>query len=135
VLENRSQARAVLRGLDVEGDPRRRHHLADDLVRGKGRALVMRVLAVLTVLLLILGFAPIPAAHAESPDKGQALGILVLAGLLKSAAQAEGRSTVQKPRPALQSAPRINGRPSALKSPKAAVKSSQARIELARAPH
>jgi hypothetical protein len=94
----------------------------------------MRVLAVLTVLLLILAFVPIPAAHAESPDKGQTLGILVLAGLLKSASQAEARSTVEKPR-TVQSAPRSQGRPSAVKSPKAAAKSHHARIELARAPH
>jgi len=58
----------------------------------------MRILAVLTVLLLTLGVVPLPAAHAETPDKGQALGILVLAGLLRPSSQPTGRPAVEKPK-------------------------------------
>jgi len=135
MLENRSQARSVLWGLDVEGDPGRGNHLAADLAGAEGRALVMRALAALTVLLLIFGLAPVPAAHAESPDKGQTLGILVLAGLLRAASHAEGRSAVEKPKVSLRSAPAVPSRTPSVKSPKPAAKDVQARVELARVPH
>jgi len=98
LLENRGRAWDLLRRLDVEAEPRRGNHLAADLVGAKGRAFVMRILAVLTVLLLTLGVVPLPAAHAETPDKGQALGILVLAGLLRPSSQPTGRPAVEKPK-------------------------------------
>jgi hypothetical protein len=135
MLENRSRARELLQGLDVKGQPRRGNHLAADLVGAKGRAFVMRIFAVLTVLLLILGFAPLPAAHAETPAKGQALGILVLAGLLK-AGQSGGRAAVEKPKPSMQGAPKVRGRAADLKSGKVTAKDGQGRLDqIARGPH
>ena len=70
----------------------------------------MRIFAVLIVLLLTLGFAPLPAAHAETPAKGQALGILVLAGLLKAGSQPGGRAAVEKPKASMQSAAKVHAR-------------------------
>lgn len=95
----------------------------------------MRVVAALAVLLLILGLAPLPAAHAESPDRGQTLGILVLAGLLRSASQGEGRSVVEKPKVSLRSTPAVQSKIPGVRSTKPAAKSGQARVELARVPH
>jgi len=137
VLENRSQARDVLRGLDVEGEPGRRNHLAADLVGvgATGRAFVMRILAILTVVLLLLGLAPLPTAHAETPAKGEVLGILVLVGLLKSNPQA-GRPGTEKPRVSLQSAPKLQGKAADVKAGRPVVKESQGRVDqLARVPH
>jgi hypothetical protein len=136
VLENRGRARELLQGLDVRGEPRRGNHLAADLVGAKGRAFVMRILAVLTILLLTLGFAPLPAAHAETPGKGQALGILVLAGLLKAGSQSGGRAAVEKPKPSMQGAPKVRGRAADLKSGKVTAKDGQGRLDqIARGPH
>jgi hypothetical protein len=104
---------------------------AIQLVGAKGRAFVMRILAVLTVLLLILGVVPLPAAHAETPDKGQALGILVLAGLLRPSSQP--RPAVEKPK---LGALKIQGRVADVKTGKPAAKDSPGRFEQsARVPH
>ena len=95
----------------------------------------MRTFAVLTVLLLILGFAPLPAAHAETPAKGQALGILVLAGLLKPGSQPPGRPA-EKPKPSMQGASKVQGRTADVKSGKLTAKDSQGRFDqTARVPH
>jgi hypothetical protein len=93
----------------------------------------MRILAVLTVLLLILGVVPLPVAYAETPDKGQALGILVLAGLLRSSSQPPGRPAVEKPK---LGALKVQGRAADVKSGKRAAKDSQGRFDqTARVPH
>ena len=136
LLENRGRAWDLLRRLDVKGEPRRGNHLAADLVGAKGRAFVMRILVVLTVLLLILGFVPFPAAYAETPDRGQALGILVLAGLLRPGSQPPGRPAVEKPKPSLLGASRIQGRAADVKTGKPTAKDSQGRFDqTARVPH
>jgi len=96
----------------------------------------MQIFAVLTVLLLILGFAPLPAAHAETPANGQALGILVLAGLLKAGSQSGGRGSVEKPKPSMQGASKIQGRAADLKGGKVTAKAGQGRLDqIARGPH
>lgn len=96
----------------------------------------MRIFAVLTVLLLILGVSPLPAAHAETPAKGQALGILVLAGLLKSGSQPGGRPLTEKPKPSMQGASKIQGRAAGVKSERPPVKGGRERVDqLARVPH
>ena len=134
LLENRGRAWDLLRRLEAE--PRRGNHLAADLVGAKGRAFVMRTFAVLTVLLLILGFAPLSAAHAETPGKGQALGILVLAGLLRPGSQPPGRSAVERPKPSMQGASKAQGRAADVKSGKLTAKDSQGRFDqTARVPH
>ncbi len=61
----------------------------------------MRVLAILIVVVLVLGLVPLPVAHAETPADGQALGILLLAGLLKRTPPSADRSAMEKPRPSL----------------------------------
>ena len=95
----------------------------------------MRIFAVLTVLLLILGFAPLPAAQAETPAKGQALGILVLAGLLRSNPQAS-RPGTENPKLSLHGAPKLQGKAADVKTARPAVKDSQGRLDqLARVPH
>src|ERR1700730_2188704 len=133
LLENRGRAWDLLRRLDVKGEPRRGNHLAADLVGAKGRAFVMRILVVLTVLLLILGFVPFPAAYAETPDKGQALGILVLAGLLRPGSQTPGRPAVEKPK---LGALKVPGRAADVKTGKPTAKDSQGRFDqTARVPH
>src|ERR1700730_16586981 len=129
LLENRSQARNLLRRLDVKGEPRRGNHLAADLVGAKGRAFVMRILVILTVLLV----APLPAAHAEPPAKGQALGILVLAGLLRPGSQTPGRPAVEKPK---LGALKVPGRAADVKTGKPTARDSQGRFDqTARVPH
>jgi hypothetical protein len=133
LLENRGQAWDLLPRLDVEAEPRRGNHLAADLVGAKGRAFVMRIVAVLTVLLLTLGVVPLPAAHAETPDKGQALGILVLAGLLRPSSQPTGRPAVERPK---LGALKIQGRAADVKTGKSPAKNSQGRFDqTVRVPH
>jgi hypothetical protein len=133
VLENRGRARDLLRRLDGKGQPRRGNHLAAELVGAKGRAFVMRIFAVLTVLLLILGVVPLPAAHAETPDKGQALGILVLAGLLRPSSQPPVRPAVEKPKLA---ALKVQGRAADVKIGKPTAKDTPGRFDqTARVPH
>ncbi len=96
----------------------------------------MRIFAVLTVLLLILGFAPLPAAHAETPDKGQALGILFLAGLLRPSSQPPGRPAVEKPKPSLQGASKVQARAADVRTGKPTAKDSQGRFDqTVRVPH
>ena len=93
----------------------------------------MRIFAVLTVLLLTLGVVPLPAAHAETPDKGQALGILVLAGLLRPSSQPTGRPAVEKPK---LGALKVQGRATDVKTGKPTAKDSQGRFDqTARIPH
>jgi hypothetical protein len=133
LLENRGQAWDLLRRLDVKGQPRRGNHLAADLAGAKGRAFVMRVLVVFTVLLLILGVVPLPAAYAETPDKGQALGILFLAGLLRTGSQPPSRPAVAKPK---LGALKVQGRAADVKTGKPTAKDSPGRFDqTARAPH
>jgi hypothetical protein len=131
VLENRGHVRDVLRGLDVEGEPGRRNHLAADLVGvgATGRAFMMRFLAALTVVLLLLGLVPLPVAQAETAGKGEALGILVLVGLLKPAPPSGARAAAEKPKPSLQGAPKTQGRAAEVKSPRPAVKDGQGRLD------
>jgi hypothetical protein len=96
----------------------------------------MRIFAVLTVLLLILGFAPLPAAHAETPDKGQALGILFLAGLLRPSSQPPGRPAVEKPKPSLPGASKVQLRAADVRTGKPTAKDSQGRFDqTVRVPH
>jgi hypothetical protein len=132
LLENRSRVRDLLRRLDGKDEPRRGNHLAADLVGAKGRAFVMRIFAVLTVLLLILGVVPLPAAHAETPDKGQALGILVLAGLLRPSSQPSARSAVEKPK---LGALKVQGRVADVKTGKRAEKDQGRFDQTLRVPH
>ncbi len=95
----------------------------------------MRILAILTVVLLLLGLAPLPTAHAETPAKGEVLGILVLVGLLKANPQA-GRPGTEKPKVSLQGAPKLQGKAADVKTGRPAVRESQGRLDqLARAPH
>jgi hypothetical protein len=95
---------------------------------------MMRFLAAFTVLLLLLGLAPLPAAHAETAAKGEALGILVLVGLLKPAPPSGVRAAAEKPKPSLQGAPKVQGRAADAKSQKPAAKDGQGRLDLARVP-
>jgi len=95
----------------------------------------MRVLAILTVVLLLLGLAPLPTAHAETPAKGEALGILVLVGLLKPAPPSGARAAAEKPKPSLAGAPKVQGRAADVKSQRPAAKDGQGRFDqLARVP-
>ena len=87
----------------------------------------MRVLTVLTVLILLLGLAPLPPAHAESPAQGQAVGILVLVGLLRPSPQAGARPAAEKPKPALAGGPKAQGRAADVKSGRLAVTAGQGR--------
>jgi hypothetical protein len=96
----------------------------------------MRYLVVLTVLLLILGVAPLPPAHAETPAQGQALGILVLAGVLRAAPPGGARTAAQKPKPSLQGAPKARGRTVDLNAERLPVKGRSGRFDqLARLPN
>jgi hypothetical protein len=102
--------------------------LAADLAGAKGRAFVMRVLAILIVLVLVLGLVPLPAAHAETAD-GQALGILVLVGLLKRSPPAADRSPMEKPRPSLHGDPKLQSRAVDVKSGRSPAKDAPARLD------
>jgi hypothetical protein len=96
----------------------------------------MRVLAILVVLVLVLGLVPLPAAHAETPADGQALGILVLAGLLKRSPPSANRSATEKPRPSLHGGSKPQSRAADVKAPRPPVKDAPARLDqLARVPH
>jgi hypothetical protein len=103
--------------------------LAADLAGAKGRAFVMRVLAILIVLVLVLGLVPLPAAHAETPADGQALGILVLVGLLKRSPPSADRSPMEKPRPSLHGDPKLQSRAVDVKSRRSPAKDAPARLD------
>ena len=94
----------------------------------------MRILAILTVVLLLLGLAPLPAAYAETPAKGEALGILVLVGLLRSNPQT-GRPGTEKPKVSLQGAPKLQGKATDVKGQRPVAKDGQGPLDqLARVP-
>jgi hypothetical protein len=96
----------------------------------------MRVLAILIVLVLALGLVPLPAAHAETPADGQALEILVLAGLLNRRPPSAGRSAMEKPRPSLHGGPKLQSRAADVKAKRPSVKDAPARLDQpARVPH
>jgi hypothetical protein len=93
----------------------------------------MRVVAILVIFVLVLGLVPLPAAQAETPADGQALGILVLAGLLKRKPPSAGQSVMEKPRPSLHAGPKVQIRAADVMAKRPPVNEAPAR--LAPAPH
>jgi hypothetical protein len=87
----------------------------------------MRVLAILIVLVLALGLVPLPAAHAETPADGQALEILVLAGLLKRGPPSAGRSAIEKP--SLHDGPKLQSRAADVRARRSPAKDAPARLD------
>ncbi len=90
---------------------------------------MVRFLAAFTVLLLLLGLAPLTAAHAETAAKGEALGILVLVGLLRPAAPSSARAAAERPKPSLRGALKVQGRAADVKNQRPAAKDGQERLD------
>jgi hypothetical protein len=112
MLEERRDARQLLRGADDEGEPRRRNFLAPDVAAPARRARVIRALAVTGVILVAAGMAlPSDAsAQTQRPAQGQAVGILFLLGASRTGAQASAKPAGQKPKPGIAASHGAEGR-------------------------
>src|ERR1700730_7800619 len=112
MLEDRRDARLLLRRADDEGEPRRGNILAPDVAapaRGGG---VIRALAVTGIILVAAGMAlPSDAsAQTQRPAQGQAVGILFLLGASRTGAQASAKTAGEKPKPGIAASPGTEGR-------------------------
>jgi hypothetical protein len=112
MLEDRRDARQMLRGADGEGEPRRRNFLASDVAAPARRAGVIRVVAVTGVILVAAGMAlpSYASAQTQTPGQGQAVGILFLLGASRTGAQASAKTAGQKPKSGIAASHGAEGR-------------------------
>ena len=132
MLEDRRDARQMLRGADGEGEPRRRNFLASDVAAPARRARVIRALAVTGVILVAAGMAlPSDAsAQTQRPAQGQAVGILFLLGASRTGAQGSAKPAGQKPKPGIAASPEAQGKVVDMKSKPLAAKDRAALVRV-----
>jgi len=112
MLEDRRDARQMLRRADGEGEPRRRNFLASDVAAPARGAGVIRVVAVTGVILVAAGMAlpSYASAQTQTPGQGQAVGILFLLGASRTGAQASAKTAGQKPKSGIAASHGAEGR-------------------------